>query len=202
MDIMRPSFLSRLKQDARGVSALEFAFVAPVLFSFLMMTMDMGRMLYARAVIEGELQRAAREASMQAGQGGARQSALDESIRRQVRRVAGSAEFTFERKAYDSYKRVSQRKEDFVDGNNNGVCDGGESFEDVNGNNIWDTDVGATGQGAGESVVRYTVTVLYPRVFPLGKMVGWSNKVEIKASTLLRNQPYSDLAAPVVKSCS
>ena len=44
--------------------------------------------------------------------------------------------------------------------------------------------------GGARDAVLYTVTVSYPRAFPVMKLLGFSNTVTARARTVLRNQPY------------
>ena len=37
----------------------------------------------------------------------------------------------------------------------------------------------------------YTMTLTYPRLFPVAGLMGWSNSATISAQTLLKNQPYA-----------
>ena len=52
--------LRALRRDKRGVTVLEFAFVAPVLILILMFLFDTAYYLYARAILSGEVQAAGR----------------------------------------------------------------------------------------------------------------------------------------------
>ena len=56
---MRRLFLA-LGADRRGVAALEFAFVGPVLFTILLGIVEMGRMFYVRELLEYATEQAAR----------------------------------------------------------------------------------------------------------------------------------------------
>ncbi|MDQ9783691.1 hypothetical protein, partial [Serratia marcescens] len=80
----------------------------------------------------------------------------------------------------------------WTDTNENGICDDGEPYQDDNNNNVWDPDGGNAGQGGAKDRTVYTVTMTYPRFFPLYKMIGGSNTTKISASTVLQNQPYGD----------
>ena len=57
------------------------------------------------------------------------------------------------------------------------------------------------GYGTPEDYRRF-MTVQYKRVFPMGKLFGWSTDQVVKASTVLRNQPYGDQATPVYAKCT
>ena len=108
--------------------------------------------------------------------------------------------------APSSRARCSRRggtPEKFVDKSPfNNKYDNGECFEDVNGNGKWDSDRGKTGQGGADDAVLYTVSVKYKRLFPMAKMFGWSSDLTVKASTVLRNQPYGEQATPNYAKCT
>lgn len=57
---MVKAVLARLFHDRRGVAAIEFGFVAPVLFSMLLGGLEFGRMFYVRQGLEGVVETAAR----------------------------------------------------------------------------------------------------------------------------------------------
>jgi Flp pilus assembly protein TadG len=54
------TIITRLLGDRRGVAAIEFGFVAPVLFSMLLGGLEFGRMFYIRQGLEGVVETAAR----------------------------------------------------------------------------------------------------------------------------------------------
>jgi len=85
--------------------------------------------------------------------------------------------------------------------NNDGLCNNGENFDDWNGNGTRDLEGARTNQGNARDAVIYTAHVTYPRLLPMGALLGWSNNVSITASTVLRNQPYGDQAATAVRKC-
>lgn len=195
------SSLPRLAVDSRGISITEFALVAPVLLLLIMGVFDIGHQLYARAIMEGELQRAARASTLETASV-ARQAVLDEEVRGQILRVAGmggTVEFT--REAYLSYQAAQATAEPFLDADGDGLCNHGESYDDWNRNKSRDLNGARTGQGNARDAVIYTAHLTYPRLFPMARMLGWSNDVAIQASTVLRNQPYGDQAATSVEKC-
>jgi hypothetical protein len=91
--------------------------------------------------------------------------------------------------------------EDFVDTNSDGICDAGETFEDANSNGVWDANQGRTGNGGARDAVLYTVTVSYPRILPIGRLLGQSNTTTMISSTVLRNQPYGLQNTPATATC-
>lgn len=190
-----------LRKDQRGATLVEFALISPVLISILLGAMDLSRALYLRSVLEGELQNAARKATMEAGQSATGQAATDKIITDRMKQISKATTLKFTRVAYLSYKKAEARKEDFTDLNKNGKCDAGEPFEDVNGNNSWDLDAGVSGQGNAKDAVVYTVTATVPHVFPVGGLFGWDANMKVESSTVLRNQPYSGASKAVAGTC-
>ena len=97
---------------------------------------------------------------------------------------------------------LSETAWDFTDTNDDGLCNEGEPFEDINGNGTWDDDRGRADTGSARDAVMYSVTVTYPRAFPVMSLLGFSDTVTAKARTVLRNQPYGPQNKPAaVGSC-
>ncbi len=189
----------RLARDKRGVTATEFALIAPALLSVLLGIFDVGYNLYAASVLDGATQKAARDSTIEGSE--ARGLAIDDKVRNAVHNIVPNAALTFDRRAYHDYSDI-HRPEDFTDVNKDGACDNGEPFEDVNGNGVWDADRGVDSMGGARDAVLYTVTISYPRAFPLMHLLGFSNIVTSKTQTILRNQPYGTQKTTVtVGSC-
>ncbi|MEO0063422.1 MAG: hypothetical protein RLZZ08_1982 [Pseudomonadota bacterium] len=182
-----PIALTALHKDRRGAAAVEFALIAPALLMVLLGLMDLGHNLYSGTLLEGAIQKAARDATIEGAS--ATSGSLDATVEDVVDDIVPGATVDFSRKAYTNFQDVS-RPEDFTDTNTDGVCNDGEPFEDVNGNKTWDADRGANGLGGARDAVLYTVTVTYDRPFPLLKLLGFNNQVTQVARTVLRNQPY------------
>lgn len=184
---MSRAALKRLAADTRGLTIIEFALISPTLLVLMMGTFDMGFRTYATSVLQGEVQKAARDATLETGSSAG--TALNTRVRDQVSRVISNGTWTFTRKSYASFTRAGQA-ENFTDSNGNGMREAGECYQDENGNSNWDADVGLTGQGTSDDIVMYTASVTYPRLFPMYGLLGWTQNETISASTTLRNQPY------------
>lgn len=180
--------LRRLKRDARGAAAVEFALVAPALLLTIMGIFDLSYNIYTNTMVQGAIQRAARDSSVEGAE--TRLAQIDQEVTSAVRAVVPNAAIDFSRRAYASFSDVA-RAEDFSDSDANGSCDNGEPFEDANRNGLWDTDRGAIGLGGARDAVLYTVTVTYPRGFPMAGLIGLPDTVVTDATTVLRNQPYT-----------
>jgi Flp pilus assembly pilin Flp len=179
----------RIGRDTRGVSAVEFALIAPALMAALMGLFDMGFSMYAQSLLQGSLQQAARASTIEGA--GSNLTNIDAIIGTTIHHAVPHVKLTFTRRSYTNFSDVSMA-EDFTDADGNGVCDNGEAFEDANGNGSWDSDRGLLGQGGARDAVLYTVTMTYPRMFPVASLIGMSPNVSTSAATVLRNQPYAE----------
>jgi Flp pilus assembly protein TadG len=196
---------SKLVRDRTGAALVEFAIVAPVLALVMVGAFDVGHTLYVRAVVQGALQKAARDSGLESGL--TTNAALDAKVASQIKAVTGnSATVTFGRRFYRTFSAAAAaRAEPFTDTNGNSECDAGEPFEDQNHNNVRDADGADEGQGGAKDSVLYTVTVSFPRMFPLNEFMALSDTTTVKGSMILANQPYGDqgsYAAPAVRHCA
>ncbi len=192
---LRPSssiraILRRLRRDSQGATLTEFALISPALFVMVMGIFDLGHTVYTTSLVNGAMQRAARDLTIEGAS--LRQGQIDQRVIDQVRTVVpANAEVTLEKLSYEDFDGVG-RPEDFTDTNNDGICNFGEVFADANGNGQWDADRGASGIGGARDVVMYTVTAEYPRLFPVYGLVGMSKNARVSGSTVLRNQPFDE----------
>ncbi len=180
--------IATLARSKDGVTAVEFGLIAPVLMIALMGLLDLAYNVYTDAQLQGAIQKAARDSTIEGANVLA--ETLDDRVEAAVKIIAPQSTLTFTRMAYSTFSDVS-KPEDFTDTNTNGTCDAGESFEDANGNGVWDNDRGQDSTGGARDAVLYTVTTTYPRAFPIAKLIGQDPNFTLVASTVLRNQPYN-----------
>ncbi|MFZ5746099.1 MAG: TadE/TadG family type IV pilus assembly protein [Pseudomonadota bacterium] len=191
----------QLAGNRRGATIVEFALVMPVLGLLLLGTFDIAHSLYMRAVLEGIVQKAARDATLESGTESAQQAALDLKVETQVHELARNADVDTERTAYRDYRDVQAQEEPYTDNNHDGTCNHEEPYEDDNENGRWDTGA-SVGQGSAKDATLYTVTVTYPRAFPLHRLIpALDDTTTIRATTVLRNQPYHDRGDAPVLQC-
>ncbi len=186
-------------RDRRAVTVVEFAFVAPVLLLLLLGGFDTAHTLYMRGVLQGAVQKSARDSALESGLSSENQTAIDDRVRASVLALANNADITIKRRFYRTFSQAAAAKaEPFPGGNDtnrNGICDNNEIFEDLNRNGFRDLDGGDGGQGAAVDRTVYTVTATYPRMFPVMKMIGGSATTVVTATTVLENQPYANQAS-------
>ncbi len=182
------AYLVRLKADTAGVSAVEFALIAPVLLMMVMGIFDLGHNMYTTSMLQGAIQQSARNSTIEGA--ASNPAALDAIVTTAVRAISPNSTLQFGRSAYTNFSDVGQA-EDFTDSDNDEICNNGEPFEDANGNGQWDTDQGIAGQGGARDAVLYTVIVSYPRMFPIARLIpGQTDTFTMQSQTVLRNQPY------------
>jgi Flp pilus assembly protein TadG len=192
-----PRALRRLARDGRGVSLVEFALVLPVMLLLIMGLMDFGFRLYVQSILTGAVQQAGRNAALESGP--SQVATLDAGVLTAVRNVVVNATGSSTRESYSAYGSIAP--EPFTDSNGNGIRDPGECYTDINNNGQWDQDPGVTGTGGADDEVLYTMTIHYPRLFPLGAWLGGTSDQQLSASTILKNQPYSSqsVVTPVTR---
>ncbi|CAN5347726.1 hypothetical protein BH10PSE14_BH10PSE14_15120 [soil metagenome] len=197
--------LTTLRDDRRGATVVEFAIIAPVMGLLLLGAFDTAHSLYMRSVLQGIVQKVARDSALESGTDTDQQTALDNKVRASVKAVANNATVTITRRFYRTFSAAaSAQAEPYTDTNHNGTCDQGEPYQDDNLNNTWDSDGGDAGQGTAKDRTLYTVALSYPRFFPLYKVIGGSSTTRISAATVLENQPYGDQGSygtPIVRNC-
>ena len=182
--------LKAFRRDSEGVTAVEFGLISPVLFMMLLGIFDMVHGVYTAAMINGAMQSAARNMTIEGA--ALREADVDARVTADVRAVVPTnSTITLQKLKYFDFNDVG-RAEDFTDLNGDGQCNNGEPYVDVNGNNQWDSNRGAAGVGGARDVVLYTATVTYPRLFPIYRFIGLSQNARVQGSTVLRNQPFDE----------
>lgn len=185
-----------LRNAEQGVAAIEFAIVTPAFLILLMGGFDLGHTLYMQTVLQGAVQKAARDSTIETNGSPAKLAIIDDKVRSAVRDLNSSlvdADIKIDRVSYQKFAEAqAQRPED---ANQNGVCEPGEVWIDRNFNGSYDAKGGTDGQGGAKDVVVYTVDISYPRLFPMAGLIGIPANVNLNAKTVLANQPYGDQAA-------
>lgn len=177
--------LALLRADSSGSALLEFALTAPLWIYLVMSTLDMGQMAYAKSILDGATQDAARDASLEGGS----TTTADALVQTQVRRIAPGATVTTSRVSYFDFSDIG-RPEKWTDSNHDGECDNKEPYTDENGNGQWDSDIGNDGNGGADDVVMYSVSVQYDRLFKMPLTPGQVTRT-ISSTAVRKNQPFA-----------
>lgn len=181
-------FSRRIARDERGMTLVEFAFVAPVFILMVIGLLDIGQLIFARAVLQGAVEDVSRDTTLETGDS----DAADEEIERILGGIAPGADVDVERLSYFDFADVG-RAEWLDDENGNGDCDPGENYLDENNSGGWEADIGVDGNGGAGDVVMYSVTVTFDRLFKVPMLPG-SDEYVIQANTIKKNQPFADQA--------
>ena len=183
----------RLIRNHRASTIVEFAIVAPVLILLLLGAFDIAHTLYMRAVLQGVVQKASRDSTLESAVDPAVQAALDTKVRSSALALANDAQVTITRRFYRTFAAASaKRPEHYEDNDGDMTCNHGEPFDDDNNNGVWDSDGGDAGQGGAKDRTVYTVMLSYPRIFPVNSFIGGSSVTHVSATTVWENQPYGD----------
>lgn len=192
-------FLARFWSANEGVTAMEFAFVAPVLVLFMMGTIEVSMMMFVQNILESATFNASRLGKTGFATAGATR---EETIRAMVEQRAGGLMDTnlidIEAVSYGGGFGDINQPEPFTDSNGNNIKDVGEPYIDSNGNGSWDSDMGMAGLGVAGDVVVYTVRYPWELMTPIAGYFFGENELEenedpiitLSARAVVRNEPY------------
>lgn len=183
---------STLVRNNAGSTIIEFAIVAPVFITLLLMCFDIGQMAYANALLRGVVQDAARSAALETGD----TEVADEQVEKAMSAVLPGSTVITSRVSYYDFDDIG-RSEIWADENGNGTCDNGESYVDENRNGSWNSEIGLSGNGGASDVVVYDVNVSYEPLFKLPNFWNkqstrdsWGTR-ELNAKAVRKNQPFA-----------
>lgn len=183
--------ISKLKHCAKGVTAIEFAIIAPVALMILMGTVEISLMMYAIVILEGATFQGSRT-----GKTGYVEGALtqEQTIIARVEDYAGILldinALQITSKSYSNFGNIEQG-EPFVDLDGDGVRDSGENFTDTNGNGVYDDDLYDTaGYGGARDITVYTVSYPWQVFTPMLAPFFNNGTMTLSARTVVKNEPY------------
>lgn len=186
-------FLHRLWRAREGASALEFAILAPVFLLLIFAITEFSLIMLVSNIMEN-----ATSITSRLGRTGYSEATLsrEDTIRAQVEQRAGvfldPARLTISAKSYSLFNQIGDA-EPWNDTNHNGIAEAGE-YTDINGNGVYDTDMGSAGYGGADDVVVYTVRYPWTILTPiLREILGDANgEFPITAHAVVKNEPYDD----------
>lgn len=183
--------IHRLRREERGVTAIEFALIVPVLLLLVLGTIEISLVMFAQSVMESATFNASRLGKTGfVASGSTQQAGIVGMLNQRSGGMMDPAEITITSVAYAQYDEVGEA-EGYDDANGNGQWDSGETFTDENGNGTWDEDRGTPGYGGAGDIVIYTVSYPWEIFTPvLREMVGEDGIVNITARAVVKNEPY------------
>ena len=195
------AYFRRLGQDDRGVTIVEFAFVAPILIMILVAGLDFAHRSYVHSVMQGALNDAARRASVEdpsVGGTGTIEERVAALVTEQVDTIAPSATLLVTQSNYFDFSGIGNPEKIVKDVDADGAYDedDGDCFSDLNENGEFDLDTGREGRGGANDVVFYEATLTMDAILPLKAFIGGSSTYVLKANTAIRNQPWETQSTP------
>jgi Flp pilus assembly protein TadG len=191
----------QILRDQRGAYAVEFALASTILILPIMAMNGLAYRQYDIVQLQGALQEAARDGTLESGGAVGADATLDAIVRDNVKRINTAlpdSAFTFTRRNFTNFTAAGKLEPSTGPGGRCAPPSGGTTYTyvDTNNGNSWD-DGAIAGQGGAQDVVLYTVTVDIPSTFPVPGIPGLSGTQRLSASTVLRNQPYNNQTARV-----
>lgn len=179
-------------KDISGNLTVEFALTVPLIAFTLLGTMEVGRVMFAQALLDGAVREAARYGITGQGTSQAGRLAVIENIVRE--RSLGFVDIEareLRTLVYRDFKSIGLA-EPYLDGPPyDGQYNPGETFDDVNQNGFWDEDQGEPGIGRDGDVVVYSVEVSLPGMTRLlVEKLGEDEAFGLTTSIAVRNEPW------------
>jgi Flp pilus assembly protein TadG len=175
-----------------GVSAIEFALIAPVFVLILMAVVEYSMVMFATSVLEGATLSSSRYGKTgYVAAGSTRQQQIIAAITERSSGLLDASRITMTTKVYSAFDKVGD-PEPYTDSNGNGMYNLGEAYTDVNGNAQWDSDMGSAGLGNSDDVVVYTVSYPWTIHTPIIRQFLGSTYT-ITSRTVVKNEPYCQI---------
>ena len=180
-----------LLRAEEGVTAIDFAIIAPVFLLMLFGILEFAFIMLAANVMESATSISSRLGKTgYANSGVTREQTIINSIKQYGSSFINSDLVTITSKAYKQFDQIND-PEPFTDGNGNSSYDAGESYTDINGNGQWDADMGVAGYGGAGDIVVYTVHYPWSISTPMmSALVGVNGEFPITARAVVKNEPY------------
>lgn len=188
------STLRDLLRREEGVTLVELSLSVPILAVAVIGIMEMSMIFFVSSMMEGGVREAARFGITGGSPEG--QTREEQIIAIVEERTLGLLELTEDDIAtlvYPSFDSVG-KPEPFTDNSpENGVYDEGEDFLDVNGNGVWDSDMGAAGLGGPGEIVLYRIDTEWSLMTGLlDGLIGEAGAIPLSASIVVRNEPFGE----------
>ncbi len=183
--------IRRFLHAQEGVTAIEFALIAPVLLLMLMAIIEFSLMMLTYNVMESATTVSARLGATGFSTSGiSREQTIINSINARAGTFITTANLAVTSKFYTQFSNIND-PEPFTDSNSNGAHDAGEPYTDVNGNAQWDADMGQAGYGGAGDIVVYTATYPWHIVTPImSNFIGSGGVFTITTHAVTKNEPF------------
>lgn len=180
-----------LARCQNGVTAIEFALIAPVFILLVMGIIEFSLIMFTSAVMESATNNTSRLGKTGYVPGAeTREQEIIDTVAARTQGLLDPAKIAVSTTVYSNFNDVGQPEPCVSPAQP--PCGGtpGVNFIDVNGNGQWDADMGAAGLGNPGDVVVYTVSYPWPIMTPVMRGI-LGNTYLITARDVVRNEPYS-----------
>jgi Flp pilus assembly pilin Flp len=183
--------LRGLWRDERGVTAIEYAVIAPVMMLLVFGIIEFAMIMALHNTMEGATAVSSRLGKTgYTGSGLTRQQTILNAINQRASSLLDPTKLTVTSKFYKQYDQIND-PEPFIDANGNNSFDVGETFTDINGNAQWDADMGSSGYGSAGDIVVYTVSYPWSLMTPIMReLIGVNGNYTITTHAVVKNEPY------------
>jgi len=174
-----------------GVTAIEFAFIAPVFLLMVMGIIEFSMIMFTSTVMESATTSTARLGKTGfVAEGSTRQQDIINNVSNKTAGLLTPGNINITTKVYANFDEIGQPEPCVSPAAS--PCPGtpGVNFVDVNGNGQWDSDMGLAGLGNAGDIVVYTVSYPWAVMTPIISAIIGTN-YNITARTVVRNEPFT-----------
>ncbi|MEM8799507.1 MAG: TadE family protein [Pseudomonadota bacterium] len=181
--------LRHIRLGNQGSAAIEFAFIVPIFLLLVFGLYEVGYFFFAKNVLERSVRNAARQGiTGYVPCGMSRQAFITQIIDQAMLGFSGVENREVTQKVYPSFDTVGEG-EPFEDDNGDGKRNGGEEFTDVNGNGLYDEDLGEAGLGGPGDIVLYSAEYEVDTIVSFANgILGGNDTITLVASVAVRNE--------------
>ncbi len=187
---VEPARHSGFARAQDGVTALEFAMIAPVFLLIVTGIIEFAMIMFTTTVMESATNSTSRMGKTGYNTAGlTRQQSIIASVANRTAGLLDASKITVTSKVYTDFASVG--KPEPCISPTTPPCPGvaGVNYNDINGNGTWDSDMGAAGLGSQGDVVVYSVSYPWPIMSPL--MVPLLGSIyTITVRSVVRNEPF------------
>ncbi len=191
--LVKLTILRRFWRAHEGVSAVEFAMLAPVFLLLLFGIIEFSLIMLVTNIMENATSITSRMGRTgYAAAGTSREDTIRASIDDRAGVFIDPQRLTITSKYYQQFDQINDA-EPWNDANHNNVAETGE-YTDINGNGQYDSDMGQAGYGNAEDIVVYTVRYPWSIMTPIMREIigNTQGKFPIVAHAVVRNEPYEN----------
>lgn len=180
----------RFLRNEHGITALEFAMVAPVFMLLVMGVVEMSLIMFTSVALESATNNTARLGKTgYVASNKTRQQTILDNVKAKTAGLLNPNDIQVSTEVYSNFDKVGQPEPCISPVNPPCTGTAGINFVDVNGNGTWDQDMAQSGQGNAGDVVVYTVSYRWQIMTPMvGSIIG--NPFTISARSVVRNEPF------------